>query len=234
MSYCLLAENCSVYDKAHHIPGIAVGGPLCHGCKDLARADLNLLRYDYIDLSQLIPKADGRNDSRIFRPKPESSPPVNMSVLTLRGEIAFFVNRVGIAVRRWAGSPQRAVSLPVREGYGLDHDVRYLMAHVDDLVSLPATDAYWSTEVGEPYPMTGPDIVLRVAELHRRSRRLCGVDPRTITVPGHCDDCNTPSLRRHDDDADRVWCLHCKKHLDQDGYLRVVRLQVPVPRNPTD
>lgn len=232
MTFCILDTNCTVFDRQSRLPGLSYSSPVCQGCRDRTRAELNLLRYDYIDLSQLIPKADGRGEAKIFRPKPESAPPVNMAVLALRGEIAYFVGLVAIVLRQHIGSPQQP-ALPVREGYALDRDVRWLQEHVDGLAGLGGTRHYWRANELVLEALSGPELILEFGTLHRRARRLCGLDERTITVPGHCPDCQTPSLRRHADDPEKIWCLHCKKTMSAPEYAQAVRLQIPHPRHPS-
>lgn len=234
MSYCLLGENCVVYDPGADMPGLAETHFLCLGCHEATRNTLNLLRYDYVDLSQIIAKIDARSDGKIFRPKPESAPPINMAVFTLRGDIAWYVGMLAITVRRATGGAPRIHHMPVREGYALDHDVRYLVERVPAIASLPATEAHWLSSMDTPQPYDGRDMVMQLSWLHRAARRLCGTETRTITVPGHCPDCQTPSLRRESDDTDKIWCVHCRIKLSQDEYLAAIRLQLPSLRNPTE
>lgn len=234
MTFCTFGKMCVVYDRQSKIPGLSHGKPLCEGCTSNGKSTLNMLRYDYVDLSQLIPKADARNDTHIFRPKPESSPPMNMQVFGLRADISYTVALIAKHVRRATGSPQPRWGAPVREGYALDADVRFLGARLYELAALPATTAYWEPEQTVTVALDGLQLLLRLRDLHRRSRKVCGLDPRTVTMPGACPICDTSSLRRHDDDIEKIWCLHCKLQLTKIEYGRVVRLQYtppPAPRN---
>lgn len=234
MVFCVLGDNCVVYDSHTKLAGVAVNSPICRGCHDATRATLNLLRYDYIDLSQLIPKPDTRSDGKIFRPKPESSPPINVAAWTLRGQIAYVVGVVAQVVRREMGCTPRTLNAPVREGFALDGDVRFLLERVDTIAMLPGIEHYWLQESADVDNLDGPQIIGVLHALHRRARMMCGLDPRTITVPGDCPACETPSLRRPDDDPDRVWCQHCRQKMTAEEYNRAMRLQIPAPRNPQD
>jgi ribosomal protein L37AE/L43A len=221
MTFCLLGENCSVFDRQNECPGISLHNPLCDGCRNRAEAELNLLRYDYVDLSQMVPKTGGHSEVKISRPKPESSPPLDMSVITLRSQLAWVAVQAELHLRVRLGNVL-SVSLPVREGFGLDSSVRYLRARVDDLALLPAA----AGPVGEDgVALSGLDLIVMVGRLHRRVRQVIGVDPRTITVPGDCPQCSTPTLRRHDDDTERVWCCRCRLSMSKAEYHRAARMQ---------
>ncbi len=231
MNFCVLGTDCTVYDRRHDLAAVTYGTPLCQGCRDALRGDLNGLRYDYIDLSQLLVPADGRNDAgKIFRPKPESKPNTNMAPWYLRDDIAWTVAITAIVVRRHTEPrPLRLPVLPVREGYRLDVDLRYLAERTDDIAGLPAIEAHWNADTELPCDLDGPAIVDRLRRLHSRARKMCGTDPRVITVPGYCQPCNTPSLRRHDDNPEIIWCVHCNRKMDAAEYGRMVRLQIPAP-----
>lgn len=230
MTFCAFDTRCVVYDRQSKIPGLSHGWTLCEGCRTNGESTLNLLRYDYVDLSQLVPKADGRNDeANIFRPKPESSPPVNDQVFNLRADIAYFVRLVTILTRKAIGSPLPRPGIPVREGYALDADVHWLGKHVDDLARVPATVAHYDTDTVAPAVLDGLGMLLRLRAMHRRARVVCGLDARTVTMPGFCPTCNTTSLRREAGDTDKIWCLHCKLQLSSAEYGQVVRLQYPMP-----
>jgi hypothetical protein len=190
---------------------------------------LNLLRYDYVDLSQLIPKPDGFSEVKVSRPKPKSVPPLDVSVFTLRGRLAWVCQKSEDHLRAFVGA-QRRVVLPVREGFSLDSSIRYLQPRVDDLALLPAEFG----PIGEDWEQcSGVDLLLMVGELHRQARRVCGLDPRTISVPGDCPGCAVPSLRRHDDDPERIWCQRCHLQLSKVGYYSATRMQyAPSPQSP--
>src|SRR5215469_15619780 len=143
MTFCVMDVGCSVYDDHSKTPGLSYRNPLCQGCRDHVRSDLNLLRYDYIDLSQLLVPADARNEGKIFRPKPESKPNMNMAAFYLRGDIAWLLNVTYTVLHVHCGTRPTLAVTPVREGYALDHQIRWLRERVDDLADLPAKQAYW-------------------------------------------------------------------------------------------
>lgn len=226
MTFCGFDKDCVAYDAHIQCPGYSGPQPVCPGCHDRGQRDLNLLRYDYVDLSQLIPQADARNDARIFRPRPESKPPINIHVWQLRADIAYQVMLTARHLREALGSA-RYHPEPSREGWRLDHDLRYLGDHVLDLAAQPAVEHYWTTDVLEVTSRDGLGMLAALQALHRRARRVCGTDPRTITVPGECSKCSTPSLRRHDDDPGIIWCVHCRHKISGDEYTKMVRMQLP-------
>lgn len=227
MTFCSLGENCVVYDRMTCAPGYSGHHCLCPGCTEASKSDLNLLRYDYVDLSQLIPLPDVRGEAgRIFRPKPESKAPIDVSVFTLRGDVAWFV-RQAAEVLRWHSGTRLANPMPVREGYQLDTDVRYLIPRVDNLAGLPKFKIHWLPEDEERSELDGVELVLHIRRLHKRARKVCGTLPRLITVPGDCGPCGTPSLRRNSDDAAKIWCTHCKNTLTRDEYENRLRLHFP-------
>jgi hypothetical protein len=213
MTFCVLGENCSVFDRAAKTPGISRFNPLCEGCRNRAKRELNQLRYDYVDLSQLIPKKDGQTEAKIARPKPESSPTIDVAVYTLRSDIAWQVTGAEVRLRVHLGD-RSLPGDPRREGYSLDASIRYLEPRVQDLARLPPLED-WG----------GPEYLVLFGELHRRSRRVCGLDPRTVSVPGFCPSCSVPSLRRHDDDPERIWCARCQGQLSREDYFAAQRMQ---------
>lgn len=214
MTFCVLGENCSVYDRHSKVAGVSLRNPLCEGCRNRADRDLNLLRYDYVDLSQLIAKKDGHSEAKIARPKPESSPPLDVGVLTLRSDIAASCFEAEIRLRAYSGDRPRPPE-NVREGWGLDASIRYLRPRLEELALMPAIADL----------ISGVEYLLEFSTLHRRARKVCGLDPRTIGLPGDCPQCHTPTLRRHDDDAERVWCGRCNLHLSKDDYYAAQRMQ---------
>lgn len=183
--------------------------------------ELDLLRFDYVDLSQLVSKKDGHSEVKISRPKPESSPPLDMLVVTLRWDMVWTTRKAEDHLRAHIQDRPR-VDLPVREGFSLDCSIRYLSPRVDDLARLPEA----AGPVGEDGMVySGVDLLRLIGVLHSQARKVCGLDPRTITVPGDCPSCAAPSLRRLDDNPEKIWCVHCHLRLSKDDYYRVQRLQ---------
>lgn len=226
MTFCFAAEECVVFDRVGKIPGLSYRGGLCVGCQDSFSQELNWLRYDYVDLSQLIPKSDSRNDEAdIFRPKPESSLPLSMSPFHLRARIAYLMLLTERTLRMWLGDSLPSMGLPVREGFALDAAVRYLHSRLDALVGIGGVVDRWEGDGALTKDLSGLEVLLELRRLHRQARVMCGVDSRTITVPGDCPACSVPSLRRSADDADKVWCRHCRMAMTSDDYLRRMRMQ---------
>lgn len=225
MTFCFLCTNCVVYDKQTNTAGVAGANGICYGCEDAMRSDLTKLRLDYVDLSQIIAKQGVISDAQIHRPKPESSPPINMAAFTLRGQIAYFVRLVATVIRRREKGINRPLG-PMREGFLLDHDIRYLVEHTHLIAAMPATEHYWDVDNFALTDMIGPEVVEELRRLHRRAREACGLEPPIINVPGDCPQCQTPGLRRSADDDDKLWCQHCKTKLSGEQYSRAMKLQV--------
>lgn len=220
MTFCVLDQNCSVFDRRTETSGISFRNPLCEGCRNRSRRELHLLRYDYVDLSQLIAKRDSNSEAKITRPKPGSAPVIDVDVFTLRSAIAQVVQLAEEGLRWHLGMVH--VVQPVREGYGLSASVAFLGPRVDDLARMPAKVALWASET--PSAMDGAQVLVLVGELHRRARRVCGVDPKVIRVPGNCPSCSVPALRRHDDDPERYWCQMCNLQVSRADYLAAQRM----------
>lgn len=228
MTFCVLGENCSVFDRLAKTSGLSRHNPLCEGCRNRAQRELNLLRYDYVDLSQLIGKSDGSSDVKISRPKPESSPAIDLAVFTLRSRIAVSCRQAEDALRVMHGFPP--ISLRMREGYRLADSVFFLSPRVDDLARMPLVLGEWGDDGAA---LDGPQVLLLFGFLHRRARRVCGLDPRVVGVPGHCPSCSATALRRHDDDPERVWCGFCQVRLSREDYFAAQRMQfAPVTPSP--
>lgn len=224
--FCILGANCAVYDRPTQLAGLCYSDPICTACENRGRQELNMLRYDYVDLSQLMPKPDSRGEVRIFRPLPESSPPISVAVFALRTEVAYVVAHTSETLRQFLGR-RTGRAWPTREGWRLDQDVAFLINHVGDIARIPATTLMWSTEALEPTARTGADMLLVIGDLHRRVRKLCGLDPRTISVPGYCPECHLPALMRQEDDVDTLWCNNCRTRLSSFDYSNLVKMQLP-------
>lgn len=220
MTFCVLGENCSVYDRRTETSGISFRNPLCEGCRNRSRRELHLLRYDYVDLSQLIAKRDGNSEAKIARPKPGSVPVIDVDVFTLRSEIAEVARNAEVALRAHLGNLHPPA--PVREGYALSSSVAYLGPRVDDMARVPVFVALWASEGA--YEVDGAQVLVLLGALHRRARRVCGVDPKVIRVPGLCPSCSVPALRRHDDDPERYWCQGCNLQVSREEYLAAQRM----------
>lgn len=225
MSFCSMAVACAVYDARLRVAGVCISASICEGCRNRATSELRMLRIDYVDLSQEILKNPVKTDVRIFRPRPQSSPPLDMQVLTLRHDIANAAILADAALRRRFGPPGPRWSGPVREGVALDHALRHLEANVERLAGLGAIHGCWDLSSGLSEALSGPQVLLRMGMLHRRARTVLGLAPVTITLPGECPSCRVPALRRHDDDPERIWCAACKAKLDRNRYISAIGLR---------
>lgn len=235
MTYCVFGADCCVYDSATNVPGLSLNTVACEGCQTRIVSTLNKLRLDYVDLSQMIPKASVVTEEQIFRPKPESSPPINMAAFTLRAQLAYFVCLVATIVRGRLDSRQAPVSrLSMREGFALDHDIRYLVERPDVIAGLPGIEHYFDEAHYVPMLMDGPGMCAQLLALHRRSRAMCGLEPRTVRLPGACPNCHLMgALRRMDDDVQRIWCAACRYALSADGYAAAMSMQMRVGSDPS-
>jgi hypothetical protein len=226
MTFCRMEKHCIVFDASQDLPGLAHQNPLCYACRDQAMLTILSLRLDYVDLTQMLPPADSRNDmGKIFRPKPESQAPVNEAALNLRTDIAAFA---ALATQNLRRALQLGLYRPqaTREGFQLDADVRFLAARVSELAELgevvvhdPGTQA--------PYLLDGVGLIELAGTLHRKARRLCGLEPQVVQVPGFCPACNAAALRRHDDNDEKVWCQVCSHRVTLQDIVQLARLNLP-------
>lgn len=217
MRFCFLDENCAVYDRHSKVPGISQHWVICEGCTNRIRSDLNLLRFDFLDLSNQMVPAETRNDTQIFRPKPESSPPLDMQALALRDDIVSLLTAAEDAVR--ALCLDRPRQARVRDGYAVDQAVRYLSERTDTLAIVEAMD-------GPDGPVSGLEAVVLLGAVHRRVRRLVGLLEPVVKLPGACPKCGAyGALRRRDDGKDRVWCQNCRISMTKDDYYAACRMQ---------
>lgn len=217
MTFCILDENCAVYDRHSKIAGIVRASNICEGCRNRIRQDLNALRYDFVDLSQQLPPQETRNDAHIFRPKPESSPPLDMQALGLRDDIVDLLTGCEDAARALLGDRPRQGR--TRDGYAVDQAIRYLEERAHYLVQVSAVVI--ADEV-----LAGLDVPSRLRTLHRRVRRCVGLLVPSVGLPGVCPRCRVPALRRRGDDpGGRVWCEQCRASMSRDDYYAACRMQ---------
>lgn len=217
MTFCCLEKNCVVYDREQKISGLSYGNPLCEGCRNRCVSDLNFLRYDYVDLSQVIVPADSRNEAVIFRPKPESSPPIDMRAYGLREDIHGLLTATEDAVRRLRTDRPR-IAAGVREGFAVDAAVRYLVERVQDVACVHVE---FYDRMGEPV-----NPLVEFGRLHRRSRALLGLADTSVGLAGECPQCSVPALRRHEPDDDKVWCGRCRTAMTRGEYHAWLRMQL--------
>lgn len=219
-AFCILGENCSVYDRRQKIPGVTYGYVLCDGCWDSAHQMLSGLPLDYLDLSQLIPRSASPTEAKIARPRPSSVPPLDLNAFTLRSDIAWTLLLWEGHVRWSENSPPRDVR--AREGFNVDVAVRHLSTRINVLAALPPIDDFHDGRDAEPYEMDGAQGLLRLHALHRRARAFCGLAKKLVKLPGECFACGVPALRR-EEGGDKVWCGHCRAAWAHDEYLARLR-----------
>lgn len=223
MTFCSLGANCSVWDSRLKMPGVSISIPICEGCRNRTLSELQMLRLDYVDLTQMLPPSSSPAEVRIFRPKPESRPPLDMQVFTLRHQIAHVVLLADCAVRERYG-PRLAP--PAREGAALDHALRHLGTRVGDLARLSGVEGYWDPSAELTAILDGPGMLLLFGALHRRARVQLGLNAATLAMPGECPSCQVAALRQRADEPQRLWCQACKTVLDRRSYLEIVSMRI--------
>lgn len=216
-SFCTFAEQCGSYDRVSHLPGFTEGHNLCDQCWAHSSGDVYALLFDYLDLSQLIARRDGHSDAKIARPKPASTPPIDLNVDTLRSDMAVGLLGAEVGLRRALAVPVR-VNLHVREGFSVQQSVSFVGPRVDALAGMdeiPLGDA----------PTSGVEVLTYLRELHRRARRVAGLSDLTIALPGPCPKCAVNALSRRDG-SDTVNCGSCRHAWPWADYQKHVTLQV--------
>lgn len=205
---------------------------LCQGCLTRSRGELNLLRFDYVDLSQLIPKIPQPSDVKIAHAKPESSPPLDMGVFTLREDIAWALRTAVWAVKLAWGQQHASPQLNrVRQGYAVDRCTSYLSENVEALAALPLTRAIWRVSDELPAELDGVGVLTYLGLLHRSARKACGLDKGILRLPGDCPRCLASALRRSLDEPGSIWCGNCSLSLTAEQYLSAIRVtEVQVQR----
>lgn len=223
MTFCALGDDCSVWDSRAKVPGMCVSISICQGCRNRTISELRMLRLDYVDLTQILPPTSTPNEVRIFRPKPESTPPLNLPAFTLRHQIAHVVLLADHHVRLRYGP---RLTLPAREGAALDHALRHLETRVGDLAGLGVTEGYWDPSAELTSDLDGPQMLLLFGSLHRRARVMLGLNAPVLALPGECPKCQVAALRQRADEPQRVWCQACKTAFDRRSYLDIVSLRI--------
>lgn len=205
------------------IPGVCISICICQGCRNRTISELRMLRLDYVDLTQMLPPSSVVSQVKIFRPKPESTPPLNLPAFTLRHRIAHAVLLADHHVRLRYGPK---LTPPAREGAALDHALRHLETRVGDLASLGVTEGYWDPSAELRTALDGPGMLLLFSELHRQARVMLGLNAPTLLMPGECPNCQVAALRQRADEPQRVWCQACKTALDRTSYLDIISLRI--------
>ncbi len=223
MTFCVLGANCSVYDPMQRLAGVTRASPICEGCTNRCEKQLHLLKYDYLDLSQLIPANPAPSEAKIARPKPASRPPMDMNIYVLRGQIAYTLFTAADALAQFLGDTGPGWR-DMREGYAVTVNVSYLHYRVPDLARMPRTERAWDLQTDVVNALSGPEVMVLFSLLHRRARKACGLDAKLITVPGYCPKCNVPSLRRADDNPGKISCAGCRHAMSEQDYLAAQRV----------
>jgi hypothetical protein len=205
------------------LPGICLSIAICEGCRNRTISELRMLRLDYVDLTQILPPSSVMSQVKIFRPKPESVPPLNLPAFTLRHHIAHVVLLADHHVRLRYGP---RLQPPAREGAALDHALRHLETRVGDLAGLGVSEGYWDPSAELTSDLDGPGMLLLLGLLHRRARVMLGLNAPTLALPGECPNCQVAALRHRADEPQRVWCQACKTALDRSLYLEIVSLRI--------
>lgn len=211
---CLLAEQCERFDTIAKLPATTDGRNLCETCERHCAGDINALVYDYVDLSQLIAKRNTIVESDITRPRPRSTPPIDLRIDTLRSDIALALIVAEVAVRRACQLPARP-NRHVRDGFNVQQAVRVVAPRTDLLAGLDTDDP------DEP----GTALLGRLRALHRTARRVTGVAELRIALPGICPKCQMHALSRRDG-SETVTCGGCGFAWAWADYQRHVTLQV--------
>lgn len=224
MSFCAFGEKCLVFDSALNSPGVCYSAAICEGCRNRCFGELNMLRLDYVDLTQRLPRRAVLPEVRIARSKPQSAMPMDLQVFTLRHWIAHAVVLADGALRDTFGPPGPRWAGPVREAVALDHALRHLQARLVDVAALGEVDGYWNPSAGVTQALSGPGMLLLFGDLHFRARRLLGIFPTTITVPGMCPQCGAAALQHFDDTPEKIHCRVCASGYSRQKYAEMVEL----------
>jgi len=198
-------------------------GGLCTACRP-GLADLLLgLEDDYAALGQILARGGGSPAEGGYGPnKPESAPPINLTVDALRTTIVTTAVTWEVVVRAHAQLSPRPQG-KIREWVALTGAVRLLADHVGTLAAVPPVDIPGPD--GTPVRRTGVAGLRRLARLHHLAERTLGLTDLYARIPGSCPACAAPALAR-DYGSDSVRCLWCDGRWTGDDYRRYVGLVV--------
>lgn len=213
--FCTLGAFCDSRDRKTGRPGESHGYNLCELCAEKALGDVAGLLYDFVDLSQVIARRDGRSDVKISRPKPESIPPIDLAVDTMRSDVEQALLRAEMMVRYADQLPARDGS-NARAGYNVDQAVRIVLPRLELLAGLYLLQP----------PVTGPAVINELRSLHRRARTLLGRNELKVALPGACPKCKVVSSLSRRDGSDTVSCGSCEHRMTRDQYQQAVTLVV--------
>lgn len=222
--FCIFGESCMGFDADSRTP--APSGPcnLCEPCENEFTLMMKSLVSDYIGLSRMIARANGFYDEKTARPKPASSPPIDLGVDELRSDMVRVVGIWEREVRTYVGLPPRPPG-SVRQGYALHEGVKVLWPRVDLMAGLGPTLPTVHLARYRPVALSGKDALFCLRALHWRARSKIGLQPREYRLPGDCPGCSSPLLVRVDGE-DLVRCSACTSVLTYVQYQRLVSLAV--------
>jgi hypothetical protein len=223
---CAYAEQCPDVDR-HSGLAPATQRNLCSRCEREASRDVQLLPFDYVDLSQFLPRRPVRPDTKTARPVPQSTPPIDLHIERLRSDIAWALQVWELPVRE-AAELAPAIHEAVREGHLVQKAVEIIAPRVDLLAGLPAVAGYARGLDAGPVEVTGLEGLDQLRALHRRARRMLGVGRLVMSLPGDCSECGAWALRRRDG-TDTVYCAQCRCRWSYTEYTRYVGLMIVNP-----
>lgn len=224
MILCVFGESCIAFDPTVQAPALAVRGPLCDPCLDVASRDINALVLDYRDLEQRLPAGGSILSTRVSGGATDASTPLNLHVEELQAAIAWTLTAWEPPVREAARLPPERVDR-VRSGWAVATAVRVIGPRVDVLAALPLTCGFADGLAAGPVERDGVDAVASLIGLHRRARSMLGLTTRVVRLPGACLDCGAAALERADG-ADAVGCAVCGQWRTGEEYRRYVAMAV--------
>jgi hypothetical protein len=211
---CILGADCDRYQSA--TPGDTWGFNLCDTCHSHFTNDVASLLYTYVDLCQHIARRDGHSEAKIARPKPASTPPIDLNVYTLRSDITAAVFAAETDLRAVYAMPPREID-NVREGFNVQAAVMYVRPRVDQLAGLPG----------------GPEHLLLLRSLRLKARKVMGLADLTIALPGFCPKCHVQGGLTRRDGTEAVVCGSCRHAMHWSDYQKLVTLVVTEIPSPT-
>lgn len=207
---CTLGGFCNGRDQHKGWPAYSHGYNLCELCAEKTLGDVAALVYDFVDLSQIVARRQGHSDTKISRPKPESVPPIDLAVDTLRSDIERTLLLAEEQVRVTQRLPVRGGTANARAGYNVDQAVKIILPHLDALAGT----------------ILGVEVISELQWLHRQARKLLGRIELKVALPGACPKCKVISSLSRRDGSDTVSCGSCEHRMTRDQYQKAVTLVV--------
>lgn len=196
--------------------------PMCPSCYRGVAAAIDALPHDYLMLSRDLIKTGGTPDEAIARPKPKSTPPLDLGVDDLMRRLVWTAGIWEFHVRDHLGLQELPME-SMRPGWLLNRAALCLVRHLPDLIRLPPVLAYLDGPDHDPVNRDGIDAALTFVHLHRRALARLGLVEPVFQLPGPCPGCNAPALRRVAG-REHVWCEQCKRSWPYTEYQRYVAL----------